>query len=538
MQTALSWEYNGRLKPSGVPLEAEALKQITCRNLDQLELMGVQVIRAHLLPSDFTDGEGHLRDTLFLDVLDHLVAQCRQRGIYIYLTLANDMNTYYCRDSFMAGKDISHWLFEEPFVARLERYIQELLNHTNRYTGQAYREELAIAVFEVINEPRYLRYSDIAGDPACAAYRQAFDQWCARRGIKDNLSTGFRTYRYELVRRVVDRLAKAIRDTGARKPVVWNLNWPQMILEHEDVFQALADSSVDAVSFCCYPGQRDVPNPYWNHPMDLSGRNYLPYLRDCYAKYEQLRWLLGERFAHKAKVTYEFETFYNTTGYLYPAMARLFRAFGSQMAMVWQYTLAPAAAYCTGSHYLNLEGSPQKAVSFRAAMRAFGEMPRHVDYDTEARTEMALGHWAVSFDRKLSVFSDERSLIYSGSFEKPLVPVGSQVHEIVGCGRSPLAGYEGTGAYFVQVEADHIDVRILPDVVYLRPLWQGRGRPPWQPACKFDIQTRHRFSLHLPGWKGKLAIQNPADNTKEVSRTTDGTFELAPGRYRIVRVSE
>ncbi len=538
MQTALSWEYNGRLKPSGVPLEAEALKKITEQNLDQLELMGAQVIRAHLLPSDFTDAEGNLRDTLFLDVLDHLVAQCRQRGIYIYMTLANDMNTYYCHDSFMAGQDIRKWLFDEPFVTRLERYIQALLNHRNRYTSQAFRDEPAIAVFEVINEPRYLSYPDIAGDPACARYREAFDQWCAARGIKENQSACFRTYRYELVRRVVDRLAKAIRGTGSRKPVVWNLNWPQMILEHEDVFQALADSSVDAVSFCCYPGQRDVPNPYWNHPMDLSGRNYLPYLRDCYAKYEQLRWLLGERFAHKAKVTYEFETFYNTTGYLYPAMARLFRALGSQMAMVWQYSLTPAASYCTGSHYLNLEGSPQKAVSFRVAMRAFGEMPRHVEYDTEAKTEMTRGHWAISFDRNLSVFSDEQSLIYSGSFEKPPLPIGTHVHEIVGCGRSPLASYEGSGAYFVQVEGDHVDVRILPDVSYLRPLWQGRGRPPWKPACSFDTQTRHRLTLHLPGWEGKLMIQNLADTTKEAGKTTDGTFDITPGRYRIVRTTE
>ena len=251
-----------------------------------------------------------------------------------------------------------------------------------------------------------------------------------------------------------------------------------------------------------------------------------------------MRWLLGERFAHKAKVTYEFETFYNTTGYLYPAMARLFRALGSQMAMVWQYTLTPAAAYCTGSHYLNLEGSPQKAVSFRAAMRAFGEMPRYVDYDTEAKSEMAWGHWAISFDRNLSVFSDERSLIYSGSFKNPPLPIGAHVREIVGCGHSPLASYEGTGAYFVQVEDDHMDVRILPDVSYLRPLWQGRGRLPLKPACSFDTQTRHRFTLHLPGWEEKLMIQNLDNNTKDVIKTTDGTFDIAPGRYRIVRATE
>ncbi len=538
VQTALSWEYNGRLKPSGVPLEVSVLKQITEQNLDQLELMGAQVIRAHLLPADFTDAEGNLRDTIFLDVLDHLIAQCRQRGIYVYMTLVNDMKSYHCPDSFMVGQDERKWLFDETFVARMEHYIQALLKHRNRYTGTAYCDETAIAVFEVMNEPRYLSYSDIAANADCAAYRQAFDQWCAARGIKEYHSTYFRAYRYELVRCVVDRLAEAIRGTGSRKPVVWNLNWPQMILEHEDVFQALADSTVDAVSFCCYPGQRDVPSPYWNHPMDLSSRNYLPYLRDCYAKYEQLRWLLGERFACKAKVTYEFETFYNTTGHLYPVMARLFRALGSQMAMVWQYTLTPAATYCTGSHYLNLEGSPQKAVSFAVAARAFGEMPRHVAYDTEAKTAMALGHWSASFDRNLSVFSDERSLIYSSSFEKSPVPIGTQVRELIGSGSSPLASYEGTGAYFLRVEGNHIDLQIMPDVSYLRPLWSGRGRAPHRPACKFDTQTRHRFSLHLPSWEGKLKVQSLSGTAAESSATTNGTFEITPGRHRIVRAAE
>lgn len=534
VQTALSWEYNGRLKPSGVPLEAGALKKITEQNLDQLELMGAQVIRAHLLPGDFTDGEGNLRDTIFLDVLDHLVTQCRQRGIYVYMTLVNDMKSSHCPDSFMVGKDQRQWLFDGAFVVRMERYIQDLLRHRNRYTGTAFCDETAIAVFEVMNEPRYLSYSEIAGETGCTPYREAFETWCADRSIKDYSSTYFRAYRYELVRKVVDRLAGAIRGTGSSKPVVWNLNWPQMILEHEDVFQALADSSVDAVSFCCYPGQRDVPTPYWNHPMDLSDRNYLPYLRDCYAKYEQLRWLLGERLAHKAKVTYEFETFYNTTGYLYPVIARLFRSLGSQMAMVWQYTLTPAATYCTGSHYLNLEGSPHKAVSFRAASRAFSEIPRYAAYDTEAKTVMTLGHWAASFDQKLCVFSDDRSLIHSGSFEKTPVPLGTQVQEIIGCGTSPLAGYQGTGAYFLHVNGDHIDLQIMPDVTYLRPLWSGRGRPPWIPACEFQSQTPHRFSLHLPGWEGKLKIRSLSGKEGDI-QTSDGTFEIAPGSYRIDR---
>jgi hypothetical protein len=535
LQTALSWEYNGRLKPSGVPLQAEALKRITVESLDQLELMETQVIRTHLLPADFTDRDGNLVDTVFLDVLDHLIAQCRQRGIYVYMTLVNDMKTYYRPDSFMTGQDCRQWLFDETFVTRMERYIQGLLNHRNRYTGQAYRDEPAIAVFEVMNEPQYLDYTAVVGDSHNSRYRQAFDHWCAACGINEYQDTYFRAYRYKLIRRVVDRLAKAIRDTGSRKPVVWNLNWPRMILEHEDVFQAIADSTVDAVSFGLYPGQRDVPIPYWEHSMDLSGKNYLPFLRQCYTDYEEFRWLLGRRFAGKAKVTYEFETFFNQSSYLYPAMARLFRALGSQIAMMWQYTVSPAARYCGGSHYLSLDGSPQKALSFRIASRAFGEVTRYAEYDTKAETKMVFGHAALSYPQTLSVFSNEQALFYSRSFDTSPLPISPHVREIAGCGRSPLVSYEGDGAYFLRVQEDRIELRIRPDVTYPRPLWQRPGRPPWTPTCELDSQTPHRFAIHLPGWEGKLTIERANDIPAPLIQAADGSVDLTPGRYRISR---
>ena len=70
-------------------------------------------------------------------------------------------------------------------------------------------------------------------------------------------------------------MCATVRATGCPAPVVWNLNWPRMINGHEDIFQAAADSAVDGVSFCCYPGQSDVANPFWANPADLSVNNYL-----------------------------------------------------------------------------------------------------------------------------------------------------------------------------------------------------------------------------------------------------------------------
>ena len=122
------------------------------------------------------------------------------------------------------------------------------------------------------------------------------------------------------------------------------------------------------------------------------------------------------------------------------------------MAMMWQYTVSPAARYCGGSHYLNLDSSPQKALSFRIASRAFGEAARYADYDTKAETEMVFGHAALSYPQTLSVFSNEQALFYSRSFDTAPLPISPHVREIAGCGRSPLVSYEGSGAYFLRVE--------------------------------------------------------------------------------------
>ncbi|MDH7570848.1 MAG: cellulase family glycosylhydrolase, partial [Armatimonadota bacterium] len=402
LQTPLSWEYNGRLKPLGIPLEAAALQRITEENLDEIALMGAGVVRIHLLPADFTDAEGNLRDSVYLDVLDHLIARCRQKGLYVYLTLVNDMKSWHFPDSFLLTRARREWIFDPDFVARTERYVVALMRHQNRYTGRPYAQEEAIAVIELMNEPAYPDWLSLCTDPTLAACRTRFQRWLTEKGVADYPETCFSLWRYQTVLAYLQRMCNALRAAGARQPIIWNLNWPRMIDGHEDVFQAAADSPVDGVSFCLYPGQSDVPTPFWEHPTDLTGRNYLPYLRDTYTGYNRLRWLLGRRFARKAKMVYEFETFYSQSSYLYPAMARLMRSLGAQLAQMWQYTLTPAAEYLGGSHYLNLRCTPRKAASFAIAAEVFARTPRLAPYPVDAVEELSFDGVLLSFARDVS----------------------------------------------------------------------------------------------------------------------------------------
>ena len=543
LQTALYWEYMARMKPCGIPLEAAALKKIADDNLAELVQMGANVMRIHLCPADFADAEGNLQDTIFLDLLDYTLARCHERGIYVYLTLINDMQYSYVKDSFITPRESGYhgrkiWLVEDNYIRKTERYIRALLTRQNHYTQRPYKDETAIAVIEIMNEPAYVSYQDMKTNPIYRFLDEKFQAWLRTHTTTASAETKYHEFRSDYVKRYINTMQQVIRSTGARQPVAWNLNWPNMIKGHEDVFQAVADSAVDVVSFCLYPGQSDVPDPYWKHPRDLSGKNYLPFLRANWQHHEQLRWLLDQRFAGKAKAVYEFETFFNQGSYLYPAMARLFRALGAQIANMWTYSLTPTAERIGGSHHLNLYCTPQKAVSFMIAGHVFTQTPRLAPYDFAGDDKLVFGDCAVSFQHNLSLCASADTLMHSHTLGdwQPL-PMPPSVKRIIGCGNSPLVSYDGTGIYFIQISGDVLDLRINPDAKFIRPSWENPRGNPHERTCELDSATMHRMELHLPGWRDNLRLVclDGDRATGTANHVSGGSFEIRPGHYQITR---
>ena len=537
-QTALSWEYNVRLKKCAVPLEVEALKKITDCNLDQLVRMRSNMIRMHLLPSDFTDAAGNVCDSIFLDVLDYTIAACRERGIYVYLTLVNEMNSAYLKDSFMAGRDRREWITDPGLVDKTELYIRSMLTRRNRYTKVLYSEDPVIAVFEISNEPGYVDYTTLASEPMFAPCRKAFESWCRERGLIDHFNLHYYTFRYERVRSYINRMCLAIRSTGATKPVVWNLNWPQMVQEHQDVFQAAADSTVDAVSFCLYSGQHDVKQPYWMNPEDLSARNYLPFLDENYAEYHRLRWALGQQFAKKAKLVYEYETFFNQSSYLYPVMARLFRSLGVQAANMWTYSLSPAAEYMSGSHLLNLYCTPRKAVSFTIAGELFAGTPRYTPFTMIGKESRILGPCAISFTNDVSLYQTGDLYLQSRTTAWQPVPPNLKVRHVVACGSSPQVTYEGTGAYSVDIGSTAVEIEINPDSEFVLPHWNSRHKGYPEKVCRLDSTEPHRFVLHHPEWQRGVRILRVEKGLSLPVENRNGkpAFDALPGHYRMEKM--
>lgn len=467
LQPNLSWEYNTLMKPLGIPWDANEWKRITDESLNELELMHCQVLRCHITPADFTDDKGNLVETIYLDLLDYMVAKAAERGIYSSFSFINHMGNWAIKNSFMNQGDKKKWITDPVIVTASKNYITQLLNRTNPYTKVEYKADTAITVWEMINEPEYNAYSET---------------------------------RKDVVLEYINSMYDVIRKTGDEHPIVWNCNWHRMINGNEDVFKAIAESKVEVVSFCNYPGQDLLKQPYYDNPEDLTNRNFSSWLKDCYQKRDWYGWTKDVAFKDKAKIVYEFETFYNQSAALYPAQAKLFRSLGVQQATMWHYSMPAYAKYNSGSHFLNLKCTPRKAASFIVASEIFSNVPLYDPYDTNSTTEMVTDSYMFSYGKDLSIYSSADKYYYSNSVSDGDYPKASpNVKHIIGYSNSPLVNYNGTGLYHVDILNGQTEIVIQPDAKWIREPWQKRNN---MLVTELTSPNSQSFELKVGGTTG------------------------------------
>ena len=551
LQTCLSWEYNSLFKLIDVPLNTDTLKLATDNALDEIQKMNCDLIRCHLVPSDFTDDDGNLVETIYLDQLDYMVAAAAERGMYVYLSFLNpnmsfDINVEdvdaatptHVENSFLKKVDKTGrrgMIMDEELILKSQTYIKQLLNRKNPYLGETYKNIAAMAVWEIMNEPLYYSYKEFQE----TEYYHDYLTWIKKKELQDN-EENYKDYRYQKVRNYIDSMYDVVRGAGAVQPVVWNCNWHRMIRNREDVFKAIAESKVEVVSFCNYPGQSILKRPYTKNPEDLSRHDFAEFLKNSYVKDDWYGWALSPEFKDKAKVVYEFETFYNYSGYLYPAQASFFRAMGVQMASMWHYSMPRYAPYRNGSHHLSLTSTPHKAAAYAIAGEVFRTLPVYHDYDTSSTTEQVTDDFMFSYDKDLSIFSENGKYFYSGDVavdQKPRPP--QDVEEILGYGSSPLVRYSGTGIYTMKISDDKIQLNIEPNAIRMKPLW-GKD---WLVSLvtKLDYESAHNFELKLDEWNADNVEVFRLGNDKKEKIDLDGNeglkFEAAPGKYEIVKIA-
>ncbi|NLR93965.1 glycoside hydrolase 5 family protein [Flammeovirga agarivorans] len=548
LQPALSWEYNSLFKLVGAPMDSDTLKLATDLSLDEIEKMDCDLVRVHLTPSDFTNDKGELVETFYLDQLDYMVAEAAKRGMYVYITFLNsnmgfDINVEdphahtptFVENSYLKGKTRKELLLNKELIEKSKVYLKALLDRKNPYTSKSYKETSAIAVWEIVNEPIYYSYKEIKETP----YFSQYTTWLTEQKLKDNKENYFK-FRHDKVLNYIDGMYDVIRETGAVQPVVWNCNWHRMITKHKDVFDAVAESKVEVVSFCNYPGQSVCKKPYTKNPEDLSNYDFTSFFTDAYQQDDWYNWALTPKFMKKAKVAYEFEIFYNQSGYLYPAQAAFFRAMGVQMATMWHYSMPRYAPYRNGSHHLSLTCTPHKAASYAVAGEVFRSMPLYHKYDVKKAVENTTDHFMYSFKKDLSIYSDKDNYFYSGDVAQNVDPQPSKdVKHVLGYGSSEVVKYEGKGVYRLDIADQEINLYIAPNAFELKPLW-GKD---WLVGLVTDLDTKssHPMTIQLDKWNADnskvVKIENGKEQKVKLTSKNGISFDATPGNYKVMKTA-
>jgi len=528
-QACLYWEQGFRREPLGLPGDADSIKRMTDNGFEDLKRLGCDVLRFHLTPADFADAAGELVENQWLDLLGYTLAKAREYGMYVTLTFLNQMEFTLVEDSFIAACPRKEWLFDATCLGAARTFIRRLLRWKNPYTGICLKDDPVIATWEPVNEPLYINYADMKANPS---YRNEFESWVADNGGEFN-DWHFSLWRQHKVRTVIDGFHDLLREEGANQPMVWNCNWPRMVDGNRDVFRAIAESKAEIVSFCLYPGQDEVGEPFLDNAADTSKKNYLPFMQHCYDDYDHLGWLTSEPFRHKAKTVYEFETMYNALNtYLHPAMAKLFRSLGAQMATLWTYSFEEYAPLFSGSHLFNLKCTPGKTAGFLVAGEVFRTRPRGGGFSTSSVTEDVFDGFALSYDHDLSMATADGTVIYSGNMDWCPLELPPSPRRIVGRGTSPLVEYSGTGLYFIDIGKKELRVHIMPNARFVRDpwLWYLDGMP----VTELDERSPELLRVNLNGWERGTAFRCEGERRMPVPLLKPGlAFEVVAGEYVI-----
>ena len=393
------------------------IKQTIDKDTYHMARMGVTAYRIHVWDYEITDGEGNLLDNDHLDLFDYLIARLEDRGIRIVLTMIMGGNNGYPEPGEdlpgFSGRMNKAIATSDPAAAVIEEnYIRNFLRHHNPYTGHRTGEDPMIVGFEINNEPTN-------STPA-------------------KETTAF-----------VDRMIKAVRSAGCKKPVFYNVS------HNFQNTQAFYDSKMDGGTFQWYPTGLVA-----NH---TRRGNYLPAVAEYKIPFGDIK-----GFDRKARLVYEFDAADQWAAYLYPAIARSFRTAGFQWVTFFAYDPIDMAQINTEyqTHYLNLAYTPAKAISFKIAAEAMKALPRGASYGSYPESNR-FGDFLVDYGQDLSVMNSGDKFYYSHSNEiAPRDPAA--LTSVAGTGTSRIVTYEGTGAYFLDRVAEGIwRLEVMPDQVLL-----------------------------------------------------------------------
>ena len=458
-------------------------KEAIDRDVYHFSRLGFNAYRIHVWDVEISDSVGNLLENEHLDLLDYLIAKLRERGIRTVITcMTNFGNGYPERNQPTGGFT---YLYDKCEIHRhpeaieaQERYVSQLVQHKNPYTGVAYQHDPYVVGFEINNEPCH------TGDPA--------------------LTTVY-----------INRMLAAIKKAGNTKPVFYNVS------HNMDHVGAYFDSAVQGATYQWYP---------FGLVAGFTRKgNFLPYLDQYNMPFDSLKGA-----ANKAKIVYEFDPADGAYTYLYPTMARTFRSQGFQWITQFAYDPVDMARYNTDyqTHYLNLAYTPGKAISMKIAAEVTRLVARGESFGRYP-ADTLFGDFLVSHRQNLSVLNNTKTYYYSNhTTEQPVAP--AMLEAVAGVGSSPIVAYEGTGAYFLdRLEPGVWRLEVMPDAVQIA---DPHSKPSLDREAVVIAWNTWNLRLSLPDLGDDFRIQSLREGyTTVASRAEAGSFEVSPGVYLLCK---
>jgi hypothetical protein len=426
------------------------------------------------------DSAGNLIPNDHLDLMDYQIAKARERGIYLLFSpiqlyssnwpdsMQNDPKTPGFGRVFgkeRMGKD-------PAAIASQVNYLKQILTHVNPYTGVAIKDEPAIIMVELVNEP-----------------------WHHPEDMEGSV-------------RYLNALTDAVRSTGCEKLVFYNVSQDFRIGE------AIRRSKVQGITFGWYPTGL-------NSGYTLPG-NHLRTV-DVYPD------MLRPELAKMPRIVYEFDAPDLTTGTMYPAMARTMRSVGTQVALMFSYDMLATASRNLGwqTHYLNLVYTPRKAVGSMIAAEAMRRLPRMQSYG-KYPANTRFGDFRISAEEDLAELVARDAFIYTGN-TRSTPPDPAALTRIAGVGSSPLVRYEGAGVYFLdKLHPGTWRLEVYPDAVPVNDPFES---PRADKIVTRAISRAWPMTISLTDLGPKFTVEPLGAGRQAGGQAGGGRFEVTPGVY-------
>lgn len=461
-------------------------RQLVRQDLEHFARMGWDGMRISFWGDwECCDAAGNLIANDHLDLLDYVLAEAARRGIRVLLTPITTYSAWWPEGrpgdfypGFSRVYSRSELGTNPAAIAAQCRYLGQLLRHVNPYTGVALKDDPAVLFIEMINEPVH-HPEDVEGSVA-----------------------------------YINALVDAVRSTGCRKLLFHNLS------QDFRIAGAIKASRAQGMTFAWYPTGL-------NSGHRLRG-NYLRAV-DAYEP------MLRDDLRGMPKLVYEFDSADMISGAMYPAMCRAFREAGAQFAAMFSYDMLATAPYNLGwqTHFLNLVYSPGKAVSAVIAAEVMRRVPLYARFGPYPGNRR-FGPFRVSDEEDLAEMATASSFLYDND-TRTEPPDPAALSRVVGVGSSPIAEYEGTGAYFLdRLGAGLWRLELYPDALIVADPFARRLDPPEVVSRLVWHEWPMRLKLPDLGERFEVTPLEPSKG-RPAEAAVGGRFEAWPGVYLLSR---